>query len=302
MLLAVPVALAVTAACSSKRTDPDRSATRTPGTPAADVASIITPDVIGVARIDAARAPIVDVVDDLLLDGTPACWTELVGRMTATYQLDRPGTGSYFAFQGPLDREEVERCVTSAFGESIPGFAIRRAGEDVVFDLGAPLGAVHTLWMPGLVVAGSREQIAHVRAAADARTRDAWRSRLAKLPAGPFVSWRSDAMLARLLGVPTVGYVMAFDRLGGPSNPGFAGRVIAEYATAEDAATAAGRVQRGETHLEAPPPPEVLAALKGLSVTQRDAHVTVELDSAKFENIDGAVLQRWLGDLEAHAR
>ncbi|MDX2088616.1 MAG: hypothetical protein SFX73_12245 [Kofleriaceae bacterium] len=280
------------AACSSS---PDKPAQVEPPSapPAArvEIASLISDDAVGVMRATGADAPIVSFLTSLQQGSAPACWTSLVGKIQAAYQIELPARTSYFVFEGDLPRPEVERCVVEAMARAVPT-TVRTEGELAVFDAGQ-LGTTYAGWRAHAVVAGSRDQVMAALAGPKETTR--WRPRLAALPAGvPIAAWRQDALLSLLFGVETSSYVFVIDKLAKPS---FDARIIATYKTPADAAIAARRIKQGETHTAAAPPPALVEAFQRFQVAQDGPVVTIGFGLATFGGMSLDELQAWIANL-----
>ncbi len=259
-----------------------------------DPTTFFTPAVTGVLRGSAQEFPLIDYVSNMM-PAPLACWTKLRAAIDVGYQLEVPGNGSYFVFVGAVPRDEVERCLPGALGDAFP-LRIDHDGELLVVD-GGRLGTVYAAWRGSVIIAGSKAKVTSALAANAPDVARTWRDRLAAMPNALLAMWRSDALFTNLFGVPTTSYVMLFDRMEKTPRPFFAGRVIAQYATAGDAATAVTRNKNGGRAAELAAPPELVESIKRLHVTQTGATVTCEFSVDTFAGVDLAMMQKWIGGI-----
>ena len=278
--------LAAVCACGGAQSSQARSAS--------GVAELVSDDVTGVARSTKEAFPVASYVTGLFRGPVPACWTQLVDAITAGYQLEVPGS-SYFVIEGALPQAEVERCVVEALHDIMP-VTTRRDGELVVFETGRT-GPVYAAWRGGRIVAGTKPQV-EAALRGSAKTRAAWRDRIASLPAGALAMWRGDHLMANLFGLPTKQYVLVLDQID-KQRPFFAGRVVVEYTRDGDAELAARRMEQGELHLKVKAPPELTAAFKRMTVKHHGKTVELAFDMNAFAGLDMAVLQALVDDLAA---
>jgi len=252
--------------------------------------TFFTPTVTGVLRGSSQDFPLVSYVSSLL-PSPPTCWTKLRAAIDVGYQLQLPSNGSYFIFEGTLPRDEVERCLPAALAKALP-VRIDHDGELLVVDAGKA-GTVYAAWRGSVIIVGSRAKVVNALNANAPDVARAWQDRLAALPSAPLASWSSDALLTGLFGVPTASYEFVIDQV-----PSLAGRVIAQYANAHDAAVAAARIREGAVD-SALAPPELGEAIKHMSVTQTAATVTCEFSEDTFAGLDLAMLQKWMNGAAA---
>jgi len=287
------------AACSShpaERASPSPAGSAARPAPG-DSATLITPEVTGVMRGAGADFPVVAYVSSLL-STPPPCWTALRAAIATGIQLEIPGAGTYFVFEGQLPREEVERCVTTSLADTFP-VRVTHDGELVAFDAGPRLGTAYAAWRGSSIVAGTRAQVTSALAVDAPDVARTWRERMASLPPASIAMWRSDALITNLFGVPTTSYVITIDHSTRAGQPFIDGRVIARYASADDATEAAGRVTRGELEPALNAPPELVEAFKRMKQTQTGTTVEIGFDLDMFEGVDLGLLQHWLGSLAA---
>lgn len=281
-------ALAALGACSSSKAP-------TPPAPATDVTAFFSPSVTGVMRGSEVDFPMIDYLSSIL-GSPPACWMTLRKAIKTAYQLEVPGNGTYFVLEGALPRAEVESCVTTALAPAL-GVKVGHDGELATFETQA--GTAYVAWRGPVVIAGRKQNVTEALVPAPPEIARTWRERLARMPQATLAMWRQDEMIHNLFGVPTTSYQLVIDRVQKTPRPDFAGRVIADYATAEDAATAARRIDEGEIEPALAAPPELAQAVKRMRVTRTGTSVEAAFDLAMFDGLDFEMLQAWIGGLAA---
>ena len=254
------------------------------------------PEATGVLRGTAQDFPLIAFFSSLL-PSPPPCWTRLHAAIKAGYQLELPDGSSYFVIEGALPRSEVESCARGLQG--VLPISIEPQGELVVFDAGQ-LGTAYVAWRGAVVIAGTSAQVTKAAVANGAGPTRTWRERLATLPPGPLAMWRSDPLLATILGVPTTSYVFAFETMQKTPEPFFTGRLIIEYSTLAEAAEAARRITAGQLDPEIAAPPELVESFKRMKVTQIDKRVVAAFDLDTFAGVDLGILQAWVANWTAN--
>jgi len=267
----------------------------------AEVPSFITPEVVGLTRATGEWNP---VLANLLMllpgSGAEKCVGTLLDKLRAAYSLDLGANqGGYYLFEGAPPRDEVEACATTWLGDML-GLHIGHEGELAVFRMES--GATYAAWRGPIAIVGSKEQVTHALQAGTRELADTWRTRLSQLPAAPMAQWSTDALLKDLSGAPTTSYIVAIDRIEQVQPmPRWTGRVLAQYATAAEAAAAAKRIQQSQPKDADPAYPTVPRAFKGKKVTQRGTTVEIAFTLEMPQRFTFGVLDGFLHTL-AEAR
>lgn len=263
----------------------------TPATaPAAtvDVADLVTADATGIGRFAGGHVALLTAVEAMIAP-PPPCWTRLASQVRAAYQIEVGPGAAYHVFDGDLPQDEVEACATALRGlEAYVGH------DGPIAEFIVRGGRFYAAWRGPLVIVASRRALVEaalaVRSQTLART---WRDRLAALRPGPMAMWRSDALIANLVGVPTVAYQLVIDSVGAVP-PRLTGVVVAQFAHPEAAALAAERLRAGAWGSTLAPPPEVVTALARLVVAVRGAELEARFDEHTFAGVELAVLSAWV--------
>src|SRR5689334_12356427 len=212
--------LALVVACSS-------SSTSKP--PAAALEDVIAPNVTNVSRFAPALFFPLLYLKELPREPAP-CWDALEKRLVAGYQLhlDVRPFKSYFVVEGELPRDELVTCVPATF----TAIKASRDGELVVFDM---MGTkAYAGWRGRFIVLGTKQEVQAALATPTAPSRAKWRGVLATLPVTA-TAWVyfEDKTLENIFGVPTESFAFIADQ----TEKAFAGRIVARYRNAADAAT-----------------------------------------------------------------
>ncbi len=289
------LALALLLGCSEKAGPDSRVSARSIApSPRPEPAHYLLPEATGLLRGTAESFPIVAFFSNLV-PSPPPCWTRLRAAIEVAYHVELVDGGSYIVIEGALPRSEVERCVRGLEPVSI---SVEPDGELVAFDAG-PLGTAYAAWRGAVIIAGTRAHVVKAAMPNGPGPTRMWRARLATLPPGPMAIWRSDALLANILGVPTTSYVLAFETLQKTPEPFFAGRLIIEYPTSADAADAARRISAGQLAPAIAAPPELVESFRRMKVTRLDHRVEAAFDLDTFAGLDLGILQAWVANLTA---
>lgn len=252
-----------------------------------DALDLVTADATAIARQAAGYVALVSAVERML-PSVPPCWNQLVGRVRAAYQVEVGPGGAYHIFESDLPRDEVEACAYEL--RAFEPFVRRDGPIDEFIERG---GRFYAAWRGPLVIVARRRALVEaalaVRSPTVART---WRDRLAALSPGPLVVWRTDPLLANLIGVPTVAYQVVIETVAADP-PRFAGVVVAQFAHPEAAALAAERIRTGAWQSPLDPPPEMIAAMTRLVVTTRGPELEARFDERTFVGVDLAMLRSW---------
>jgi hypothetical protein len=260
----------------------------------AEVTSFITPEVVGLTKATGEWNPVIANLMMLLPgSGAQKCVGTLLDKIRAAYSLDRGANkGAYYLFEGAPPRDEVEACATTWLGDML-GLDVEHEGELSVFRTGSD--ATYAAWQGSIAIVGSKEQVTRALSDGTHALADTWRTRLSQLPASPMAQWRSDALLNDLSGAPTTSYVVAIDRIEQVQPmPRWTGRVLAQYATAAEAAAAAKRIQQSQPKRTDPAYPTLPRTFKGKKVKQNGTTVEIAFTLEISQRIALGVLDGFL--------
>ncbi len=281
--------LALFTACLATKPDPvpPRGAQATPAPP-----TVALPDLISPAAVFALRTrpdlflPLLYIKPLLGADVAP-CWTDLTAKLVAAWQIQVPlpprGRDSYFLLEGDLPRAKVESCLTTAIANA----SVHLREVDGLLEVSASAGrATFAAWRDNFIVVGPYDLVS--AAIAPSAPDPRWAPLVTTHGNAPIYAAAIDDTMAKLFGAATTTWRVAFDRLD-RSNGSFAGRIVAAFTTAGDAAIVARRIKQGELALPADSP-ELVDAFKRLTVKQDQAVLTITFDSSMFGGVAPAVL------------
>jgi hypothetical protein len=260
--------------------------------------SLISSNVVAIMKTKPEYFMALKYVEEALGPSRNPCWSALAGKLVAGYQLHVPnvdgnGQTAYFILEGDLPRAEVERCVPAA----ITTFAVEAKPDGDLLAISGPDGAAtYAAWKDPFVVVGPRDL---VNGALTSKPVPRWHELLAAVPPGVPIWWGSaDGLFTSLFGVVTRHYEVAFERIEAAPNPYFAGRAVATYNSAGDAAIVARRIKHGEVQLPFDAP-EVVDSIKRFKVKQHGPVVEIGFDLGMFGGISAATLTELTAKLMA---
>jgi hypothetical protein len=283
-------------ACSSKPT----SATTGSGVEPAATATVNLEDVvasnaIGVARFVPSTFLPLTYVKELRGETSP-CWEALEKTLVAGYQIELDVTprNSYFILEGAFPRAAVIDCIPRAIRNT--KLSAKLDGELVaITPAEEPQHPAYVGLRGQFAVIGTKQQVEAALQTPTAETRARWQAvRVAQPATAPVWMARGDRLLTNLFGVDTTGYVFVLDKVQGES---FAGRVIATYKNAGDAAVAARRIKQGELQTQVEAPATLLTSFKRMTVKQSGVTVELGFNLDTFGGLSADELQQWVWSL-----
>lgn len=220
------------------------------------------------------------------VDRGASCGLTLQQKLGATYHLNVPnvdgrGMNQYYILEG-LEQDEVLRCMASAMKD------VRVVREGELLAISKSDGStIYAAWKGPFVVVGARDL---VNGALHSSPVPRWHDMLAGVAPNVPIWWgSSDGVFTSLFGVSTVHYEVAIERLETTPNSYFAGRAVATYHSAGDAAIVARRIKEGEVQLPKASP-EIAEAFKRLKVKQNGPTVVIGFDLGMFGGISAETL------------
>ena len=260
--------------------------------------SLISSNVVAIMKTKPEYFLVLKYLQPALGAPKDPCWTALEAKLVAGYQLwvpnvDGVGQSSYFIVEGNLPRAEVERCVPAA----IKMFPVDAKPDGDLLAFTGPDGATtFAAWKPPFVVIGARDL---VNGALTSKPVPRWHELLSAVSPAVPVWWASaDRLFTNLFGVMTKHYEVAFERIESAPNAFFAGRAIATYNSAGDAAIVARRIKQGEVDLPFLAP-EVVESIKRFKVKQNGNVVEIGFDLGMFGGITVETLTEMTAKLMA---
>jgi hypothetical protein len=251
--------------------------------------SLISSNVISIMRTKPEYFMPLRYLQPVLGPSKNPCWAALEAKLVAGYQLQVPkvdgnGQSAYWILEGDLPRAEVVKCVPAA----ITMFAVTAASDGDLLAITGPDGAAtFATWKSPFVIVGPRDL---VNGALHPTPVPRWHELLSGIPPNVPIWWGSgDGLFQSLFGVATKHYEVAFERLETAPNPYFAGRAVATYGSAGDAAIVARRIKQGEVELPFAAP-EVADSVKRFKVKQTGAVVEIKFDLGMFGGISADTL------------
>ena len=276
--------------------------------PPATLAHLITPEVTSVMRTSIKGFPVLAYVNQLV-DPAQGCWSQLVDRVTAAYQILVPGD-SYFVVEGNIPRDDLEKCVPLTF----PLHPETTDDDGMLAVDFKSVGKVHAAWRGPFVVIGKRHQVVAALAEHDAATVARW-EKLTPPPGGEMALASTDVSYGSLYGSDATDWFLSLDKT--TREPLFMSGVFkVRYKTAADAAKAAdyikGWSRDGKFPLLVSDDPDITAAYDGFAaaigkltpkVTGNELVIAFDSDrlggplffsgvAAHFDKLQGKLLQK----------